>query len=479
MKSFPFLAAGLVSLIVQLTAAADRPNFVFIYTDDQRWDALGVVQREQGEKARFPWFESPNLDRLATEGIRFRNAFVVSSLCSPSRAAFLTGRYNHANGVANNHTPFPTDNPTWSALLRDAGYSTGYVGKFHHGQMRGNRPGFEYSASFIGQGRYTDCPFEVNGQTQPTTGWVDDVSTDFAINFLKQNREKPFALVVGYKSAHGPFDPPPRLADKYLGKESKSVPNMGIPAVYSGKFSAGEKAKPATPKKKAKQEKAKASGRTMHQGYFGCLTAIDENVGRILSALDELKLTHNTMVVFSSDNGFYLGEHNLGDKRSAYDESLRIPLLVRWPALGDQARGKLIDHMALNIDLAPTLLDLAGVKVPDSMQGRSWRPLLEGNAAAANWRTAYFYEYFFERNYAIPTVLAVRTDKAKLIKYPGHDDWTELFDLAADPYETKNLVADPASKDLLAELQAEFDKQAQAVAFRIPDSADPLPSPTN
>ena len=185
------------------------------------------------------------------------------------------------------------------------------------------------------------------------------------------------------------------------------------------------------------------------------------------------------MVVFSSDNGFYLGEHNLGDKRSAYDESLRIPLLVRWPALGDKARGKLIDQMALNIDLAPTLVDLAGVKVPDSMHGCSWRPLLESNTASANWRTAYFYEYFFERNYAIPTVLAVRTDTAKLIKYPGHDDWTELFDLAADPYETKNLASDPSAKDLLARMQTEFDRQAKAVDFSIPDYADPVPSQSN
>src|SRR5207248_6471023 len=175
---------------------------------------------------------------------------------------------------------------------------------------------------------------------------------------------------------------------------------------------------------------------------------------------------------FTSDNGFYLGDHSTGDKRSAYDESMRIPLLVRWPQLGEKARGKTVDQMALNLDLAPTLLDLAGVKIPETMQGRSWRPLLEGNASP-NWRTAFFYEYFYERNYAIPTVLAVRTDKAKLIKNPGHDDWTELFDLAADPYETKNLARDSAGKDLLTRTQAEFDGQAKAVDFRTPDFADP------
>lgn len=458
-----------------------RPNFVFIYTDDQRWDSLGVVQKEQGEKGRFPWVQTPHLDKLANEGVRFRNAFVVNSLCAPSRSVFLTGRYSHLNGVANNHTPFPAENTptTWSALLKNAGYATGYVGKFHHGQMAGNRPGFDYSASFLGQGRYVDCPFEINGKTTATTGYVDDVSTDFAIDFIKSRREQPFAVVVGYKAAHGPFDPPARLSDKYAGKESRPVPNMGVPPPYAGKFSSG-KAKADAPKKKKAGAKAQAKakvgadGRTMHQNYFACLAVVDENVGRILAALDELKLTENTVVVFTSDNGFYLGEHNLGDKRSAYDESLRIPLLVRAPMLGESARGKLVDKMALNLDLAPTLLDLAGVEVPKTMQGRSWKPLLVGDAAA-DWRTGFFYEYFFERNFSIPTVLAVRTDTAKIIKYPGHDDWTELFDLTADPYETKNLAADPASKELLAKMQAEFDRQAKAVDFKIPDFADPLP----
>jgi arylsulfatase A-like enzyme len=479
--AFCLLLSGVISRTCDSLVAAERPNFVFIYTDDQRWDALGVVQREQGEKARFPWFQTPNLDRLAAEGIRFRNAFVVNSLCSPSRSVFLTGRYSHLNGVANNHTPFPVDNVTWASLLRGAGYTTGYIGKFHHGPMSGQRPGFDYSASFVGQGRYTDCPFEINGISEPTTGWVDDVSTEFAINFLKQNREKPLALVVGYKSAHGPFDPPPRLTDKYANQDARPTPNMGLPAIYAGKFSAGPtKDAPAKQKKAkvAKADKAKAGGggSNMLRGYFGCLAAMDENVGRLLAALDELKLADNTVVVFASDNGYYLGEHNLGDKRSAYDESLRIPLLVRWPKLGEQGRGKVVDQMALNIDLAPTFLDLAGVQIPQSMQGRSWRPLLEGSGTAvSNWRTAFFYEYFFERNYAIPTVLAVRTDRAKLIKYRGHDDWTELFDLAADPYETKNLVNEPAAKALLASMQAEFDRQSKAVDFRIPDFADPVP----
>lgn len=322
LRTFCLLVTLLLSLVSALVSrAAERPNFVFVYTDDQRWDALGVVQREQGEKGRFPWFETPNLDRLAKEGVRFRNAFVVNSLCAPSRSVFLTGRYSHVNGVANNHTPFPSENTptTWSAPLRDAGYATGYVGKFHHGQQAGNRPGFEYSASFLGQGRYVDCPFEVNGKMTATKGYVDDVSTDFALDFIGKNREKPFALVVGYKATHGPFEPPARLTDKYAGKEARSVPNMGVPAIYAGKFSGGTKAdlkqKRRTPEADGTPKaKAKAGSRTMLQGYFGCLAAVDENVGRLLAKLDELKLAENTVVVFASDNGYYLGEHNLGDK---------------------------------------------------------------------------------------------------------------------------------------------------------------------
>ena len=472
-----------VSDLGPAVSAAQRPNFVFIYTDDQRWDALGVVQKEQQDAARFPWFQTPHLDRLAAEGVRFRNAFVVCSLCSPSRAAFLTGRYNHHNGIINNHTPFPVDAVTWPSLLRAAGYTTGYVGKWHMNGQTGKRPGFDYSASFIGQGRYVDCPFEIDGKATPTSGWVDDVSTDFAIEFIKRHRERPFALIVGFKSAHGPFDPPPRLAEKYAGAVAKKVPNYDLPAIYKGEFDGGQPAakgkkagKKGGGKKAAGAAQGAVDGPGKMRGYFGCLAAVDENVGKLLATLDELKLAENTVVVFTSDNGFYFGEHTLGDKRSAYEESLRVPLLVRCPLLGAAAKGKLIDQMALNIDLAPTLLDLAGVKIPDEMQGASWRPLLEGKQPP--WRQSFFYEYFYERPYAIPTLLAVRTAEAKLIRYPGHDDWTELFDLKTDPYETKNLAGDPAAKDLLAKMQAEFDSQQGATGYFVPEFADKAPEQT-
>jgi arylsulfatase A-like enzyme len=433
-----------------------RPNFVFVYCDDMRWDAMSVVQGEQGERARFPWLKTPNLDKLAAEGLRFRNAFVVNSLCSPSRASYLTGRYGHENGIVNNHTPFPLGNVTYARLLQQAGYRTGYVGKFHMDGQKGQRPGFDYSASFIGQGRYVDCPFEINGTPTATKGWVDDVSTDFALQFMRDHKDEPFLLVVGFKSAHGPFDPPERLANRYAGESFRPVPNLDEPAIYLR----GEGQKPAA--------KKKAGGGGPGLGYFRCLTAADENLGRLLKQIDELRLRDDTMVVFSSDNGFYLGEHRLGDKRSAYDESLRIPLLVRFPRLS--SKSGTIDAIALNIDLAPTFLDYAGVAIPREVQGRSWRPLLESRGD--EWRKAFFYCYFFERGYKVPTVTAVRTDTAKLVRYPGHDEWTELFDLAADPYELKNLIADPAHAALRRRLEAEYEQQSSRIGFQIPAFAD-------
>ena len=474
MKNVPRWPAALAAALILFAPAAHaqpkppvRPNFVFVITDDQRWDALGVVQRERGAQARFPWFQTPNLDRLAREGARFRNAFVTLSLCSPSRAAFLTGRYNHANGIVNNHTPFPESSVTHATLLRQTGYTTGYVGKWHMGGQRGKRPGFDFSASFIGQGRYMDCPFEVDGTPTDTKGWVDDVSTDYALDFVRKNRDRPFSLVVGFKSSHGPWNPPARLADRFVNDTSRPAPNAGSPAAYKGWTPPGAAARPNQGQAQPGQRRNPAQ---MQRNYFRTLAAVDENVGRLLDELDRLNLAANTVVVFSSDNGFYLGEHGLGDKRSAYDESLRVPLLVRYPKLVKP--GTLVDALALNIDLAPTYLDLAGVPVPKEMQGRSWRPLLEGKTAPLDWRSAFFYEYFFERPFPIPTILAVRTERAKLIRYPGHDDWTELFDLRADPFEMKNLLHDPAHVTLRQRMETEFERQKEAIGFRVPPTAD-------
>lgn len=443
------LSSLVLTALLATAPAAGKPNFVFLYSDDQRHDALGVVQKEQGEKARFPWFQTPNMDRIAREGFRFRNAFVVTALCSPSRACFLTGQYIHKHGIVNNRTPFPQTAITHASELKKAGYTTGYAGKFHMGMQSGQRPGFDWSASFVGQGIYFDCPVEVNGVKQETQGWIDDVTTGMAIDFIKKNQDQPFLLCLGFKAPHGPYQPATRHEKDFEGKTALKTPNFDLLPPFPVPM-------PRPPKQEGPQVNA-------NLGYFRMIAGVDENVGRVLKALDELKLADNTVVVYSSDNGYYLGEHTLGDKRSAYEESLRIPLLVRYPKLG---QGKTLDQMALNIDLAPTLLDFAGVAIPSSMQGKSWKPLLEGKAAP--WRTAWFYEYFREAAFFTPTVTAVRTETAKLVKYPGNPQWNELFDLGKDPYETKNLIKDPGSAGLLKKLEAEYAAQAKAVDYKDP-----------
>lgn len=436
-------------------AAERRPNFVFIYSDDQRWDALSVVQQEQGDGARYPWFKTPHMDRIASGGARFRNAFVTLSLCAPSRAAFLTGRYNHLNGVVDNSTPFPENNVTHATLLRAAGYRTAYIGKWHMGNQRGARPGFDYSASFVGQGKYFDGAFEINGTATPTKGWVDDVSTDYAIDFIRENQARPFSLVLGFKSSHVPLEPPPRARERFTGDEWRVTPSMrpASRAIY----------RPAPAAHAAPPAK-----RPTNLNYFRCLSAIDDCVGRVLDTLDTLGLAEDTVVVFASDNGFYQGEHGLGDKRSAYDESLRIPLLLRYPRAVKP--GLRVDQMVLNLDLAPTFLEWAGVSVPREMQGRSVVPLVTGRAV--DWRHAFFYEYFQEAAYPLtPTMFAVRTDTAKLIVYPGHEEWTELFDLAIDPYELRNLATESSHQRLLADMRTEFARQRAAVEYRDPPAA--------
>jgi arylsulfatase A-like enzyme len=434
-------------------AAADRkPNFVFIYSDDHRWDAMGAVQAEQRERGRFPWFASPGLDRLAKEGVRFRNAFVTLSLCSPSRAAFLTGRYNHLNSITNNSKPFPDSAATHATVLKNAGYSTAYIGKWHMGNQRGPRPGFDYSASFVGQGRYFNCPVEINGVATPTEGWIDDVSTNYAIDWMKQNRDKPFSLVLGIKSPHGPRGGnqlPERLRNLYSGKTSRSTPNCGVPAIF-------HKQDPKT-----NQFPRGLADNAVHLDYLRHIAGVDECVSRMLTALDDLKLTEDTVIIYSSDNGYYLGEHCSGDKRSLYEESIRIPLLVRYPR--KFAAGKTVDEMVLNIDLAPSIIDIADATVPKEMQGTSWKNLAAGNVPA-NWRSSFFMEYYKELG-DVPTCYGVRTKTKKMVKYPGHQEWTEVYDLAADPYELKNLVSDTS---LSAPLDQELTKLIDQVQYTIP-----------
>jgi arylsulfatase A-like enzyme len=341
--------------------------------------------------------------------------------------------------------------------LQDAGYTTAYCGKWHMDRQL-ERPGFDFVASFVGQGRYFDCPILLNGRQTTTSGWIDDVSTDYAIEFLDtQPKDTPFFLFLGFKSPHGPRggnNLPQRVRDLYSEEKSRAVPNVGMQAIYRRD---AESESTDAPKRQERQIEG-------HRNYMRHITAIDECVGRVLDALDRAGHAENTIVIVASDNGYYLGEHGLSDKRSAYEESIRVPLMIRLP--GEDARRGIVNQaLVLNIDYAPTILDFAGDESLPGAQGRSLRPLLEGETLL-DWRTAFFYEYFMEPPYAVPTTLAVRTPTHKLITYPGHDEWTELFDLDNDPYETENLVGNTA---LLAKLRRVFDSEAEAVAFRMPE----------
>jgi arylsulfatase A-like enzyme len=427
---------------------AARPNILFIYTDDQRYDALGIVQREQGDAGRFPWLRTPNLDRLAEGGLRFRQAFVVNSVCSPSRSCTLTGTYSHVTGVKDNSTSLPEHNVTIGEMMGEAGYDTGYFGKWHMGKQT-TRPGFDTWASQIGHGWFKDCHLNVNGSTVETKGWLDDVVTDYALSFMRERRDRPFFAVIGYKAPHSPYDRHDGQTRDYDAVEARPVPNLGrLPGFVPG----------------ADTTRKPLDATELIRNYFRMLDNIDANIGRVLDALDREGLAANTLVVFTSDNGYFLGEHGVGDKRLAYEESIRVPLLARWP--GRIPAGRTSEAMALNIDFAPTFLELAGAIAPDRLQGLSLTPVFAD--PAKELRACYFYEYFREKpEHLQPTVFAVRTRTQKLIHYPETPDRGELFDLAADPFELKNLIDDPARAALRARLERQMVAEAERLKLPV------------
>jgi arylsulfatase A-like enzyme len=436
MPSRFFLSSLLAALIAQIFIGqrleaidAEAPlNVLVIISDDQRWDQLGVVQREQGDKARFSFLQTPRLDQLAAEGMRFRNAFVTTSLCSPGRAAILTGQYAHTNGITDNKTPFSARS-TWATALQAEGYTTAMIGKWHHGNQR-DRPGFDYVRSFVNQGEYNDMTFIVDGKDVETTGYIDSVTVDYAIDFLEKQVGKPFAMLVGFKAVHQPFTPMEEHAKNHIFKTIRPPRNLGSIAPW---------------RQPEGMARLKRNTAYLHfwKNMLRTLEGLDVSVGRLMDALDRMDLASNTLVIFVSDNGYYLGEHNLGDKRSAYEESIRIPMIVRLPGVIEA--GKVSDEMVLNIDIAPTILDLTIGRRPPAMQGKSMRPLF--GEGPAPWREAFLYEYRQSPeggkgsvSATTPTILAVRTTTHKLVTYPGNKNWTELFDLTTDPYEIRNLA---------------------------------------
>ncbi len=446
---------SLAGLVQGAEAAREkRPNFVFILVDDLRWDAMSCMGH--------PIARTPNVDRLAANGARFSNAFVTTSLCAPSRASFLTGLYTHTNGVRTNEKQeYDHALPTFPKLLQEAGYETGFIGKWHMKPTSDPRPGFDYWLSFQGQGVYIDPQLNENGRTFKATGYMTDLLTGYAVDFLKKPREKPFSLCLWHKAVHGPFTPADRHNDLYK--------NARLPEPES--FRDTFKGKPAWQRALVDRTARRANTRpaasvapegwegTRWINYYRTLAAVDESVGRVLAVLKETGQLDNTYIIYAGDNGFFQGEHRRGDKRLAYEESIRIPLIMQGPGIGPSG---VINAMALNIDIAPTLLDLAGVKPPASMQGRSLRPAFDGQAPG-DWRSSFLYEYFKEAWLPqIPDMVGVRGERYKYVTYPGLDDIDELYDLRTDPHELRNLAEDPAHAATLEKMRAELQRLAKA-----------------
>ncbi len=429
--------------------AAPRPNIVFVLVDDLRWDALGCMGH--------PFVKTPNIDRIAQEGALFKNFFVTLPLCSPSRASFLTGQYAHKNGVIDNsnHNELSHQLVTFPKLLHDTGYETAYIGKLHMGNDDSPRPGFDRWVSFKGQGAYIDPSINVDGVASKMSGYMTDILNKFALEFLQKEHTNPFALYLAHKAVHGPFTPAERHKNLYSDVAAfPSPPSLrdsleGKPVLINREKTPAD----GPPGKQNPKAGKNFPAQTMLQ-QLRALAAIDEGVGQLFAALEKSKKLDNTIFIFSSDNGYFWAEHGLGDKRWAYEESIRDPLLVRYPKLAKP--GTIIDKIVLNIDLAPTLLELGGAKIPKTVQGESFLPLLKNPNAKG--RDAALFEYFKEKQNRTPTWQAVRTDQWKYIRYvnlPGAD---ELYDLKNDPYEMKNLVNDSSAGKKLQELQKELAK---------------------
>jgi arylsulfatase A-like enzyme len=423
-------------------AAADRTtplNIIFILTDDQRYDEIGLLN---------PILDTPNLDALAREGAFFRNAFVTTALCSPSRATILTGQYMHDHGIVDNNVHFRGDARFFPMLLDEAGYQTAFIGKWHMGgEGDAPQPGFDRWVSFAGQGHYLPeqggpdgAMLNVDGKRVPQKGYITDELTAYAIDWLGTlDRDAPFFLYLSHKALHAEFTPASRHENQYADAKIPVPPSQANSAAnYEGK--------PMWVKNQRNSwhgvdfpYHSRLDVQEYQRDYHRSLSAVDESVGTLVRWLEDQGLEDDTLVVFMSDNGFLFGEHGLIDKRNAYEESIRVPLIAWGPGVV-QTNG---DRQALvaNVDIAPTLVDAAGLPVPPQFSGASFLALIREPAGAPEWRNELLYEYYWEYNFPhTPTTFALRTDRYKLIQYHGVWDTEELYDLEADPKEMRNLI---------------------------------------
>ena len=463
------LAGSFLPALTSSLLAADpgaRTNILYIMTDDHAAHALSCY----GSRIN----KTPNLDRIATGGMRFEDCFVTNSLCGPSRATLLTGKYSHMNGFRDNKpdAKFNGSQVTFPKMLQKAGYQTGMIGKWHLGS---DPTGFDHWSILPGQGRYIDPVFIENGQRKVVKGYATDVITDKALDFMKTRQtEKPFCLLYHHKAPHREWTPDDKHGQLY---EDQDIP---VPETfdddYKNRASAASKQEmtierhltatdlkqPIPPGLEGAALKKWKYERFI-KDYLRCIASVDDNVGRVLDYLDTSGLSENTIVVYTADNGFFLGDHGWFDKRFMYEESLRVPLLIRYP--GKIVAGSVSKDLVINADFAPTFLDYAGIPAPADVQGRSLRPILEGKAPA-DWRKSVYYHYYeFPQPHHVHPHYGVRTDRYKLINYYTLKEW-ELFDLQKDPHEMKSVYDDPN----YAQVRGDMTKELKRLRSELKDS---------
>ena len=458
---------------------ARKPNVLFVLLDDLRWDTVGY--------AGHPYVRTPNIDRIAKEGVNFKNAFSTTSLCSPSRASLLSGLYAHRHGVTNNFTEFPAALDSFPRALQRTGYATAYVGKYHMGENNDEpRPGFDYFVTHKGQGNYYDTEFNFNGERREVIeGYYTTVVTDIALDWLRRDHgSKPWMLILGHKATHSSYTPEPKFAhtfddvrvpypaDAFTLKDKPTWIKERMDTwhgIYGPLFGVRKKFPDARPE-------AVKDFEDMVHAYWGTLLSADESVGRLRAWLEETGQLDNTIIVFAGDNGLLQGEHGMVDKRTMHEPSIRIPMTVRYPGLTKNA--KTIDQQVLTVDMAPSLLELAGAQPLQNIDGRSWVTLVK--SGDPGWRKSWvsYYKYEAEFPYT-PNVRGVRTEEWKYIHYPHGDGgpdrhMAELYDLRRDPNEDTNLISDPGSASMLEQLRAELTRLMAATSLSPASDKMPL-----
>ena len=442
-------------------------NIILILTDDHRYDALGFLKAQS-------FLETPNMDRLAAEGVHFRNAFVTTALCSPSRASILTGLYAHQHRVVDNNHPVDPNLTFFPEHLQQAGYATAMIGKWHMGgEVDDPQPGFDRWVSFKGQGSYLpiDDGLNIDGKRVPQKGYITDELTDYALEWLEtRERDRPFMLYLSHKAVHSEFIPAERHKGRYANAPFKVPQTMEMPEGNPGR-------RPMWVQNQRNSwhgvDYPYHSGLDIaayYRRYAETLLAVDEGIGRILDHLARREILDSTLILYLGDNGFAFGEHGLIDKRTAYEESMRIPMLARCPELF--AGGTVVNEVVANIDIAPTLLAVAGLEAPSEMAGANALPLMEGEKVS--WRDSLLYEYYWERNYPhTPTIHALRGDRYKYIHCHGVWDIDELYDLQADPLEAKNLIFSPGHQATVETLNKRlFETLKETEGMAIPLAPD-------